>query len=318
MKAFHIIAVSCLVVGIILCCVALALGEFEMSFFNTIKYTEATETISGDFTHISVDTEDFDVRFVPSEDGICRIAYRQNIKTPLRLDVKDGTLSVRTENLRKWYDYITFFNFSRSQVILYLPTREYGSIQITTATGDIEIPAGFTFADASLHSTTGSITLDGVALSGKLEAGVSTGYVKLTKISAAALSAMATTGRINLQDLTVSGQMALHASTGDVKVTNATAGAMTAETSTGDIVLQDVVLTGHMAVQADTGDVRLTACDAETLEITTSTGDVRGTLRSAKIFIANTSTGRKNVPETTTGGTCKITCSTGDIDISIQ
>ena len=299
MKAFHIIAVSCLVVGIILCCVALALGEFEMSFFNTIKYTEATETISGDFTHISVDTEDFNVRFVPSEDGICRIAYRQNIKTPLRLDVKDGTLSVRTENLRKWYDYITFFNFSRSQVILYLPTREYGSIQITTATGDIEIPAGFTFADASLHSTTGSITLDGVALSGKLEAGVSTGYVKLTKISAAALSAMATTGRINLQDLTVSGQMALHA-------------------STGDIVLQDVVLTGHMAVQADTGDVRLTACDAETLEITTSTGDVRGTLRSAKIFIANTSTGRKNVPETTTGGTCKITCSTGDIDISIQ
>ena len=54
-------------------------------------------------------------------------------------------------------------------------------------------------------------------------------------------------------------------------------------------------------------------CDAAELSITTDTGDVKGTLLSDKVFIARTDTGRVHVPETTNGGKCKITTSTGDI-----
>lgn len=318
MKAFHIVAISCLVVGIILCSVALALGGFEMSIFNTIKYAEGSQILPAGFSDISVDTAEFSVLIRPATDGVCRAEYRQNEKTPLRFAVENGTLSIRSTDLRKWYDHIHFFNFSRSQVILYLPAGEYGNVQICTDTGDIEIPTGFTFADAALQATTGSITLDSLTLSGKLGIEVSTGYVKLTDVSAATLSVGATTGRINGQGLTAKGQIELTASTGDIKLINATAQTLTAEATTGNIVLQNVVPAGNMTLQTSTGDIRLTACDAASLDIRTATGDVRGTLRSAKIFIANTSTGQVNVPDSTTGGTCKITCSTGDIDISIQ
>ena len=42
-----------------------------------------------------------------------------------------------------------------------------------------------------------------------------------------------------------------------------------------------------------------------------------GTLLSAKIFVHRTSTGDIKLPETTTGGKCKISTDTGDIKISI-
>ena len=317
MKAFRIIGLVCIIAGIILCATALVLGGFDMRIFGTTKYSEGSESLSGAFTNISVDTAEFDVRFVPAEDGVCRVTYRQNVKTPLHIAIEDGTLSIHSKDLRKWYDHITLFNFSHSQLTIYLPAREYGAVQVATNTGDIRIPADFAFADLIVHATTGNITLEGVSVAKVLSATVSTGDIRLTDISAATLSAKASTGKLSLQHITVADQLDVRTTTGDVTLLNATAQTLSAETSTGSIVLQDAVLSGHMALQARTGDIQLTACDAASSKITTSTGDVRGTLCSPKIFIANTSTGRVNVPDTTTGGTCHITCSAGDIDISL-
>ena len=50
----------------------------------------------------------------------------------------------------------------------------------------------------------------------------------------------------------------------------------------------------------------------------TDTGDVRGSLLSEKVFIVNTDTGRKEVPDTITGGRCEITTDTGDVKITID
>ena len=59
-------------------------------------------------------------------------------------------------------------------------------------------------------------------------------------------------------------------------------------------------------------------CDAAELEIKTGTGDVQGTLLSEKVFVVKTNTGKIQVPETVTGGKCKITTTTGDIRITVQ
>ena len=60
------------------------------------------------------------------------------------------------------------------------------------------------------------------------------------------------------------------------------------------------------------------ASDAASIFVETDTGDVKGSLLSEKIFIINTDTGKKEVPESTTGGRCKITTDTGDIKITIN
>ena len=73
-----------------------------------------------------------------------------------------------------------------------------------------------------------------------------------------------------------------------------------------------------MNIDTDTGDVKLDACDANSIDIETDTGDVMGSLLTPKIFDTDTNTGRVSVPQSSEGGLCKITTSTGDIEISVN
>lgn len=100
-------------------------------------------------------------------------------------------------------------------------------------------------------------------------------------------------------------------------MTNVSCADFVAGSDTGTITLKNVVATGSFSIESDTGDVRFENSDAAPISVKTSTGDVTGTLLSEKIFIAKTSTGRIRVPETTSGGKCEITTSTGDIKIDV-
>ena len=66
------------------------------------------------------------------------------------------------------------------------------------------------------------------------------------------------------------------------------------------------------------GDIYLENFDADNMEVSVGTGDVKGTIRSSKIFIVKSKAGNVSVPETYSGGICKITVSTGNIKISYK
>ena len=86
---------------------------------------------------------------------------------------------------------------------------------------------------------------------------------------------------------------------------------------TGDISLKDVIATGEMYVKRSTGDVTFDCSDAEQITVKTSTGEVCGSLLTEKNFSVSTSTGEVEIPESTVGGKCEITTSTGDVNIFI-
>lgn len=113
----------------------------------------------------------------------------------------------------------------------------------------------------------------------------------------------------------------------DVKISNSTGNVdfsanvtndLKIKVSTGDIKLYNVIVLGTMNLDSSTGDIKLNSCDAKELYLVTSTGDIDGTLLSDKIFDADTSTGDVRVPNTTTGGICRIRTSTGDITFEIK
>ena len=79
----------------------------------------------------------------------------------------------------------------------------------------------------------------------------------------------------------------------------------------GEYVTRTVEITGSFRSISIQGD-------AAELEISTDTGDVKGSLLTEKVFITRSDTGRIRVPETVTGGKCKITTDTGNIEIEIQ
>ncbi|MCR5092408.1 MAG: DUF4097 domain-containing protein [Lachnospiraceae bacterium] len=94
-------------------------------------------------------------------------------------------------------------------------------------------------------------------------------------------------------------------------------GALQVDENTGDVIISEGFIFESMHIELNTGDVRFEGCDAGTIFVETNTGSVTGTLLTDKVFSTDTNLGDIDVPESTTGGKCRITTTTGDIRISI-
>ena len=161
---------------------------------------------------------------------------------------------------------------------VYLPADHYETLKIHNSTGDIRVPASFSFSGIDLQVSTGDIVCDASAES----------------------------------------IVQLKTSTGNVRLSDVRAQQFSLSVSTGNIRLKNTVAADLLDIHSSTGDVRLDNCDAGQIKVKTSTGDVIGTLQSEKIFVTKSSTGSIRVPKTTSGGKCEIITSTGDIEISIS
>ena len=140
--------------------------------------------------------------------------------------------------------------------------------------------------------------------------------VRLPAAEYAAVSVQVSTGGIRMEKISAD-TLELEVSTGRVQLTDITCGNLTATGSTGDISLKDVIAEGAFFIERSTGDVVFDGCDAGEIVVKTGTGDVTGNFLTEKLFVAETSTGKVVVPETTTGGRCEVTTSTGDIKLDI-
>ena len=107
-------------------------------------------------------------------------------------------------------------------------------------------------------------------------------------------------------------------STGSVDLTDVNCKTLATKGSTGDICLKNVIADESITIKRNTGDVEFVKCDANEITVKVSTSDVKGSLLSDKVFSAKTSTGKVKVPDSTSGGVCEITTSTGDINIEIE
>ena len=100
-----------------------------------------------------------------------------------------------------------------------------------------------------------------------------------------------------------------------VTLTEVSAGNVSSIGDTGKLNMKNVIASEGFELERKTGDIRFEDCDAGEIRVRTSTGDVTGTLRTPKIFLTKTSTGKIVVPDSTTGGRCEITTTTGDIQL---
>lgn len=312
-KKWLIIAASLIVAGIVIFAGVMTMLNWDFSKLSTSKFETNSHNITEPFTGISIHTDTADIEFIPSADGNCVVTCYESENEKHSVAVKDGVLDIQLVDEKKWYQYIGF-NFSAPKITVSLPVDEYESLTIDASTGDVNIEDSFRFetADISLSTgdisvknisgnsmyltvSTGKISAETISCTGDLQAKVSTGKTTLTDITCSNLTASGSTGKIKLEQVTVSEKCSITRSTGNVELINSTAGTFHIKTSTGNVEFEQ--------------------SDANELNIETSTGDVEGTLLSEKVFITDTDTGDIDVPESITGGKCKITTSTGDISI---
>lgn len=291
-----LIAAAILVaVGTILLVGGLTAMDFDFARLSTAKYQTNTYELSEAFTDLLVNVETAAVTFVPSDTDTCRVVCVEEESQKHSVSVQAGTLTIKTADTRRWYDYIGI-RFQSPTITVYLPGDEYASVSVATATGDITISDRLCFETVSVTGTTANVSCS-AAVTKSIELTTSTGNICLSASEPETVRLSATTGNIAAQKVTC--------------------GQLTAQSSTGRIELTHVLAREHIQARSTTGGVKFVNCDAAEITVKTSTGSVKGTLLSKKIFVTATSTGSVSVPASTGGGRCEITTRTGDIKIEI-
>lgn len=296
-KVWFIIAISLVLIGCIVFGGVMAMLEWDFTKLSTVKYETNNYEITENFNNISIITETSDVVFVPSENQKASVVCHEQKNMKHSVIVQNGKIVIEVVDTRKWYEYIGI-NFSTPKITVYIPQGEYGKLSIKSSTGDVKIPKEFKFENIDISESTGNVT----------------NYASASEN----IIIKTSTGNIRVENVSCEGDVKIDVSTGKSNLTNIECKNIVSSGNTGAISLKNVIATEKFSIERSTGDVRFEGSDATEISVKTDTGDVTGTLLSEKVFITETSTGRINVPKTTSGGKCEITTATGDINISTK
>ena len=297
-KIWLIIAVVFIAVGLAVFAGALFAVDFNFSRLSTEKYETNTYKISENFDNLSINADTVaDITFAVSKDDSCRVECFERSKMKHSVIVENGTLKIAVKNTVRWYDHISFFTFHSPNITVFLPEKAYSTLTIDTDTGDIEIPNELNFETLKVTGETADVECY-ATVSESVNIGLSTGSITLKNSNSETIDISTSTGDIELKDIACN--------------------SLNVKSSTGEMELRNVIAEAAITIKSGTGDVEFEKCDANEILVETSTGEVSGTLNSEKVFITDTSTGKVRVPDSTSGGRCKITTSTGDIRIRIE
>ena len=295
-KIWIITAAVFVLAGALIFAGVMTMLKWDFTKLSTVKYETNVHEIDKVFDSISIDTDTADITFALSDNEKCVIKCYEEEKSKHYVAVEDSTLVIKMINNNSWYDYIGI-TVGSPKITVYLPKTEYNSLFVNASTGDVEIPKGFSFKNVDIS--------------------LSTGDIRLEDISANSLNLSVSTGRIDINGAVCKEDIRITVSTGKAYLTDVKCKSLESDGNTGDISLTSVTASEKLSLERTTGDILLENCDASEIYIKTSTGDVKGTLLTEKTFVAQTSTGKIDVPKTA-GGRCEITTSTGNIKINIH
>lgn len=296
-KIWLILASSLLFTGLIIFSTVMSLLNWDFTKLSTSKYQATTQEVTEDFTNIYINVDTADIEFFYTTDSKITVTTSEYENSTHLIKVEDNTLKIQTTDNRKWYEHISLFSLKSPKVSVYLPFGNYEKLSIISDTGDVKMPNDLNFSSIDIVSDTGDV----------INYASATEYIKI----------QTTTGDVRLEKISTN-EITIIVSTGDVKAKDVACKTFTSNGNTGDISLINVIVRENLTILRSTGDVEFHRCNADNIEVETDTGDVEGSFVSSKIFITKTSTGDVDVPKTTSGGICKITTSTGDIEIDIR
>lgn len=311
MKIWFVVAAALVLIGGIMFCGVMMSHDWSFE-----KYVNNTYNIEEGFGDIIVKSSTADIEILKSEDGQCKIVCDEKEKIKHTVAVNEGVLNITENDTRAWYDYISLFSFRSPKITVYLPSVGYNNLNVELSTGNVEVAEDFRFESINISGSTGDTTCLASAL-GAVKLTRSTGNIVFNANLAGSLELSTSTGNISISSVGCSGDVKIGVTTGDVKADDIICYNFKTNGSTGNVTLNDVIAKGNFDIKHTTGDVTLNRCNSYELFIETSTGNVIGTLLGEKIFLVDTGTGDKSVPQTTNGGRCVVKTSTGNIKFEI-
>ena len=313
-----IVAASLTALGLLAIALSIAASGFDFSRFGTTEYETNSYEIEEEFRDISIKTNTADITVKRSDDETARVVCREESKIKHNVSVADGALIIEMVDARKWYEHINIgISLEGASITVYLPDGAYGDLLINVDTGDTEIQKDILFESIDVDSDTGDVANYAWA-TGTVKVKTTTGDITIGDAYAGAFDLAASTGKMTVKDVNCAGEIKQKSSTGKAFFEDVNCKSMTSVAGTGDITLTGVEVLERLAIERSTGDVRFDGSDAAEIVIETDTGDVMGSLLSEKIFFVTTDTGDVDVPESLSGGKCKVTTDTGDVRLTVK
>lgn len=273
-----------------------------------------TKKINGDIADVTIITDTADVSVLASS-GEFYVECARDKKLELSVRVSDGKAIIELIDERPWP--ANWFTADNQKVTVYLPFGDYGTLDIETHTGDVELNS-LNLVSLMVTNHTGDIEASSINVSTTAMIATDTGDTELYDSTLTHLNAKATTGDISVSRVEAD-SVQIEVTTGDIEVEDLNCQTdVQIKATTGDIEMHSVFTANNLRINTTTGNVNFRSIDGAEVYINATTGDVRGSFASDKIIFAQTTTGKVNVPKLTTGGRCEITTTTGDINVTIN
>ena len=276
-KTVLLAASACVVLGLIIVTAGFAALDFDIAKLNPVRLTEHSYPVKETFDSILIESGQCNVCLLPSADGSCEVVCRAAENLSSHVSVKDGVLTVQESDERAWYEHL-LGGWERMRLEIMLPQSAYQSLTITSASGDVQVPEGFRFANAQITTASG-----GVSFLAEVE-----------------------------------GTLSVQTTSGDISAAKAQPQNLQLTTASGRIALDRIISTGALRAESVSGDVILQGCDADSLHIQTVSGSISGTLLSQKAFETTTASGSVRVPSGGSGGRCEAETVSGDIALYLS
>lgn len=302
------------------------------------KATTGKETvyeIQEPFSHLHIHAGPCDVSLLPAENGQFRLVHKRDLPDArCHVSVEKDALHIERQSPSR-----SLMLSGKSPAIeVYLPQNRYASVRIVTSSGDIKLPADFTFSTASLRSSSGDIELlcaiegdaelsassgdikgQNLRIMGSLHLTSSSGDVRLKGVDVGnGISGRSSSGDVRLEEVQTT-SLSLASSSGRIELTNVSVkDEMEVESSSGSVEMEHC-LSGALKLHTSSGDVEFESCDARSIWMRTTSGDIEGSLQTGKVFATKTLSGSIRVPASLPGGgKCTLQTLSGSIRITVE
>lgn len=125
-------------------------------------FVEKTYTAdAGQVSALTLDVNDRNIEFEPSEDGQLHITYQESAKEFYDIEVQEGTLTMVSRENKEWSDFIGGSAPLKARTIrLQLPAGALSSLSVKTSNEDVSLPPLSFSGSVSISVNNGGISFE--------------------------------------------------------------------------------------------------------------------------------------------------------------
>ncbi len=295
--------------------------KFNPVELNDVKQKIKTYDISDEYSNIYVETKDADVRFIVSENGRTTVTCIDGtVKDTVGVSSKG--LTVISEKKKKTGTIFNpVFDFRKDNapdITVSIPYMKLGDIAIITENGKIEAEDFFLSetVNASLVTKNGEINYC-MNTTGKCFIENEKGKIAVKGLQCDSADVKIESGEISLTGSDIKGEINLKAESGEFIAEDVECENLIAESDKCDLYLKNFRSRVAVNVKENSGNIKIRKSDANIFVIDSKSGNVNAEFTSPKIYTVESKSGKINIPESLSGGMCKINTDSGNVRVSI-